>query len=89
MTEQWIECTQNEVRNHFLDKRDLKRTQILFLMQKSNPAWSICSQLGGYLKDLSKIEGPYGKNEILEWKSEHRQIAARARAPLPKACAHR
>ena len=64
----------------FWQKKGLKRAQILFLMPKSNPAWSICSQLGGYLKDLSKIEGPYGKNEILEWKSEHRQIAARARA---------
>ena len=88
-TEQWIKCPQNEVRNHFLAKIDLKRAQILILMPKSNPAWSICSQLGGHMKDLSKIEAPYGKIEILEWKSEHRQIAARARAPLPKECAHR
>ena len=80
MTEQWIECPKNEARNHFLAKSDLKRAQIMFLMPKSNPAWSICSQLGGHLKDLSKIEAPYGKIEILEWKSEHRQIAARARA---------
>ena len=65
--------------NHFLAKIDLKRAQILILMPKSNPAWSICSQLGGHMKDLSKIEAPYGKIEILEWKSEHRQIAARAR----------
>ena len=80
MTEQWIECPKNEARNHFLAKSDLKRAQIMFLMPKSNPAWSICSQLGGHMKDLSKIEAPYGKIEILEWKYEHRQIAARARA---------
>ena len=60
-TEQWIKSTQNESRNHFSAKNGLKRSQILFLMPKSNPAWSICSLLGGYSKDLIKIEGLYEK----------------------------